>query len=248
VAKRRSGSGRNHRRRATRRPSAPCNRPGASSQRAQRSYVHRESEAGAESTGAGGDCARDALGRQATSPTATKLQCRCALRLILRWSSGSAERRDSTASGRLQGARQPALVLHFKHTKCDGFLECRARQLQSLVLRRRWDGVRRKKRAIGGGAAARAWFAAISSSLSSHSRCRSSRSRASASSRCSDRSARGHPPRIGRGARVDLRRPATVRSRFARARRSSGGRAGRACAPPRRAAARAHRPPRAAHR
>ena len=42
--------------------------------------------------------------------------------------------RDSTASGRLKSARQRALVLHLKQPERDGFLECRARQLQSLVL------------------------------------------------------------------------------------------------------------------
>ena len=58
----------------------------------------------------------------------------------------SAERRRSTAGGRLEGARKRALQLHLKEAKRDGFLERRARQLQRLVIQPYSDALAQRAR------------------------------------------------------------------------------------------------------
>jgi hypothetical protein len=60
--------------------------------------------------------------------------------------SWSAERRRSTAGGRLEGARKRALPLHLKEAKRDDFLEHRARQLQRLVIQPYSDALAQRVR------------------------------------------------------------------------------------------------------
>jgi hypothetical protein len=58
----------------------------------------------------------------------------------------SAERRRSTAGGRLKSARERAVLLHLKEPSCDDFLGHRACQLQWLVLQPYSDALAQRAR------------------------------------------------------------------------------------------------------